>query len=310
MSAVFPVVSRRSVPAGSGRNPRPASPVKRSAILRPGLSLHLGEAVEHADATGQSMDESRMRIVIVLGGGVELAYGHSGLRLGAQQGRADADAAIIAMRAPAECLRTARRGDYSRRISIGLGRDWIEQAMPDGGDAPLRRRLEVRCWKTSAHARALAEQLFRPPPLVPAVAGLYLESRTIDLVFEALTRREAGDAAAAPVGGLLPAAFRRMCEVREFIEVHATEIADVAAIAGHAGLSVATLQRHFRMAHGMTMLECIQRTRLRKARDALERDGVDVRRAALIAGYASPANFATAFRRRYGLPPSKVRPRV
>ncbi|VFR21306.1 hypothetical protein AMP9_3942 [plant metagenome] len=40
----------------------------------------------------------------------------------------------------------------------------------------------------------------------------------------------------------------------------------------------------------------------------MEYEGASVARAALLAGYANPANFATAFRRQYGLSPRQVRP--
>ena len=43
---------------------------------------------------------------------------------------------------------------------------------------------------------------------------------------------------------------------------------------------------------------------------ALRHDGASVARAAEIAGYASQANFSTAFRRHFGQPPKTYRARV
>ncbi|WP_415807924.1 helix-turn-helix transcriptional regulator, partial [Bordetella muralis] len=74
-------------------------------------------------------------------------------------------------------------------------------------------------------------------------------------------------------------------------------------IAKHACLSVNTLQRHFRAVWGKTVFAYLRDARLDRARMALERDAISVTQAALIAGYSSPANFATAFRQRYGIPP-------
>ncbi|WP_160170689.1 AraC family transcriptional regulator [Luteimonas huabeiensis] len=309
MRAVPPVVSRGAAPR-PGRRAPPVAPVKRSRVLRPGLSLLLGQAVEDEDMAGSSVDADRVRIVLVLGGRVDMAYDARPVRLGAGEG--GADASIVPMEAPVECRRVVRRGDYSRRISIGLSGQWIAQSLeadPQIGTAgPPRRHLDIRCWRASAHARSIAEQLFQPPPLAPDMLGLYLESRAIELAFEALSRHDASER--TPCRSLTPAAYRRMCEVRAFLQQDPAAVSGLDAIARHAGLGTATLQRHFRLAHGMTVSECIQRARLERAREALERDGADVRRAAVIAGYASPANFATAFRRRYGLPPSKVRPRI
>jgi AraC-like DNA-binding protein len=50
--------------------------------------------------------------------------------------------------------------------------------------------------------------------------------------------------------------------------------------------------------------------RLRRAAWALQHGGANVARAAKIAGYASQANFSTAFRRHFGLPPKMYRARL
>jgi AraC-like DNA-binding protein len=72
---------------------------------------------------------------------------------------------------------------------------------------------------------------------------------------------------------------------------------------------VNTLQRHFRAMWGTTVAQYLREGRLSRARLALERDGISVAQAACIAGYGSAANFATAFRRRFGVPPGQVRAR-
>ena len=43
------------------------------------------------------------------------------------------------------------------------------------------------------------------------------------------------------------------------------------------------------------------------ARDAMERDGISVAEAAYDAGYSSPANFSTAFKRMFGLSPREAK---
>jgi AraC-like DNA-binding protein len=70
------------------------------------------------------------------------------------------------------------------------------------------------------------------------------------------------------------------------------------------------LQRQFRSVYGTTVFEFLRECRLQRARQALERDGITVGQAALLAGYTSAANFATAYRRRFGLAPKLARVRV
>jgi AraC-like DNA-binding protein len=57
----------------------------------------------------------------------------------------------------------------------------------------------------------------------------------------------------------------------------------------------------------MGVFEHLRCLRLERARLALERGEVAIAEAAFLAGYASPANFATAFKRRFGLTPTDVR---
>jgi len=273
--------------------------------------------LEREDMVGHSVDHDQLRIVLVLEGSLDMTYGDHSLQLHASRGGASApsqvDTAMVSMAAPTEVQRRARRGDYARRISIGAGGDWIEQSLRAGGSAGLspgrflERTLAARCWRASEHTRALAEQILNPPPLPETLVGLYLESRVISLVVEALA---GDDTRARPEQTLRPAMLRRMCEVRDYLEGRAGRELDMDQIARHVGTSVATLQRNFRQAHGLTVSAFVLQVRLSRARHALEYEGATVARAALLAGYANPANFATAFRRQYGLSPRQVRARL
>ena len=82
------------------------------------------------------------------------------------------------------------------------------------------------------------------------------------------------------------------------------------AIARHAGVNANTLQRQFKTLFGTTVFDFVRECRMQRARRALENDGVTAGQAAQIAGYTSAANFATAYRRRFGHTPKQARVRV
>lgn len=309
---------------GVDRRHRPLdSHLKQHRVLRPGLSFHFGGEIEREDFIGCAVDDDHLRIVMVLEGAVDVAYGSARIQLAAKGARAMrldrgmADTAMIAMSEPEEFRRVIRRGDFARRVSIGLDRHWIEQSLYGDGRVCaaesgrfLRRHLATGCWQASSHARALAEQMLHPPPLPPTLVGLYLESRVIELVVEALALHGAAGSVPQACRALRPAAFRRMCDLKLFLERHATAELGIEGIARHAGLSVTTLQRQFRQAHGVTVSGFLQQVRLQQARTVLENEGASVARAALVAGYSDPASFATAFKRCYGLSPRHVRRKV
>lgn len=77
-------------------------------------------------------------------------------------------------------------------------------------------------------------------------------------------------------------------------------------LAGLAAMSSSSLRTRFRQVYGQSVFEYLRECRLRLARRYLE-CGNSVQQAAHLAGYRHASNLATAFRRRYGLPPSAVR---
>lgn len=82
----------------------------------------------------------------------------------------------------------------------------------------------------------------------------------------------------------------------------------VAELAERSGLPRTSFHAKFFRAFGIGPMEYLRVQRLEAAREALLYQGISVTDAAFQAGYANPANFATAFRRRFGVAPSSLRP--
>ena len=80
----------------------------------------------------------------------------------------------------------------------------------------------------------------------------------------------------------------------------------MADIARAVGSNPTSLQALARRAWGCSVFERLRAIRMEKARALLSRGGA-VAQAAEVAGYAAASNFATAFRQRYGMSPSRVR---
>ena len=102
---------------------------------------------------------------------------------------------------------------------------------------------------------------------------------------------------------------QRLQAIDSYLQTHLAEPINTSDMARALGLSATSLQRLIRQAHGCSLAHHIRAHKLDRARMALERDGISVAEAAYMVGYNSPANFATAFRRAFGLPPSAVQDR-
>jgi AraC-like DNA-binding protein len=296
-------------------------------VLRPGLQVHADDAAEGHDFTASGSMEAGLRLVVLLEGAVDVSYGarrvamNSGGR-GAQ--RCQPRALLVSVARP-ECFeRRARRGMYARRVSVGMGGEWLEQvAGADGAhaiDAFRRQHLAMHHWQPSPRIAALAEQITHVPDLSPLLLHLYLESRALELVGEALENLAqhapgpvpvpAPLGCAATVARLLPHEHERMRTLHAYLQTDGATDLTLDALASRLGTNANTLQRHFRAVYGTTVFDFVREHRLHRARRALEQEGLTVGQAALVAGYNSAANFATAFRRRFGMPPKLARGRV
>lgn len=285
-----------------------------TVTLPSGLVVHRVDARDLQGSMVRAMLKEGLRLALVIGGRADVSFGNLDLQWGpAARPRALIEGHLISVARPDRFCRRAMRGAVERTISITIPPRWLRAWLPRGdqGDAIrafARTHLAVRSWTLSAQAVALAEQLLMPGEVPPALWNLYVESRVQSLLAEAF-ELWTPDAAtlAAPTVRLRPRDMQRMAELRQWLDSGAADGMTLEAIAERACMSVNTLQRHFRAAWGRTVAEYLRDMRLARARAALERSGVTVSQAAWDAGYSSAANFATAFRRRYGVAPGQVR---
>lgn len=319
-------IPRSAPPSGDGTPARyvvtpgilPAEPALRAHLahtrrLRPGLLLHWDDAREEEDLIAQTELDAGLRIVLLLEGAVDVSYGLRQVALSSARG--GASAALVALAEREQLTRRARRGVYSRRVNLNLGPGWLAQAGTACGvlEDFMRRHLDMRLWQVSPRAVAIAEQIVHPPQLEPLLQNLYLESRALELAGEALAALHQHPGAPPPPpapAALRPREHQRLRELQAFLGSGQADGLSLDEIARHAGVNANTLQRQFRAVFGTTVFDYLRECRLLRARRALEHDGVTVGQAAMVAGYTSAANFATAYRRRFGHAPKLARSRV
>jgi AraC-like DNA-binding protein len=79
----------------------------------------------------------------------------------------------------------------------------------------------------------------------------------------------------------------------------------IADLADHIGVSVPTLNRHFRAVTAMSPLQYQKRLRLQRARVQLLATPGDVAAVGYAVGYDSPSQFSREYRRLFGVPPGQ-----
>ncbi|MEU9823627.1 GlxA family transcriptional regulator [Micromonospora chersina] len=81
----------------------------------------------------------------------------------------------------------------------------------------------------------------------------------------------------------------------------------LADIAAHASMSTRSLSRHFRDQTGTTPIQWLNRQRIRRAQQLLERTEQPVERVGALVGFTSPTAFRESFRQVVGVPPRAYR---
>lgn len=206
-----------------------------------------------------------------------------------------------------ETLSFARRSDpdeYVRKVSIQMSHDWLAESglvLPDHWDSTqnFHQRIE---WDASARDVATMEQLVSNQSFTDPMSRMMAEAMTLELV--AGSFRKMHDASTSQALTL-----RETHQLRrvEDLANQTGPIPDLHTIAREAGLSASSLRRLVHKAHGCSPLAYLRALRLEQARQALETANATVSEAASIAGFSSPENFSTAFRRAFGMSPSALR---
>jgi transcriptional regulator GlxA family with amidase domain len=91
----------------------------------------------------------------------------------------------------------------------------------------------------------------------------------------------------------------------EWIARHFDRTIRIADLADEIGVSVATLNRHFRAVTAMSPLQYQKQLRLQQARLRLITSPGDVAAVGYAVGYDSPSQFSREYRRLFGEPPGR-----
>jgi AraC-like DNA-binding protein len=184
------------------------------------------------------------------------------------------------------------------------------------------RRPELRAGETPQLIRLLAPRsgIFLPFVVMGttvAIAGLTRNQASglihgkedLALAEEVARRaliRQAGFSGPRFIGG----EDARLRRAEAFLRAHVGAPLSLAALAREAGLSRFHLLRLFKQTYGETPFRRLARLRLEEAQRRLMRTQDSITEIAFACGHESPAHFAAAFRREFGVAPKDFRSRT
>jgi len=253
--------------------------VKTSGILKPGLFLSI---VLEGDGTGALSD------------------GTANFRYSQNQMTA------LALRDPVSWDGDAASGTHMRAASLAFPYASIVQLGLEG--------IFLDLFETSG--RSVAYVAMKAPPRLQAIALEMLSPTIQDREGHLLLAAQATEILArsifalknhTSVDGALDQKRVRLQAVKDMVDADLRYPWSIAELARRAGLSRRSFNIRFRAAYGMSAIDYLRVSRLDAAKEALVYRQFSVAEAAYHVGYSSPANFATAFRKRFGFAPSRCR---
>lgn len=198
----------------------------RLTQLRPGLVLHATDTQERYDLDTEVVQRDGMTAYLFLEGDVDATIGERPLNVG-RCGR-EVEAVLVSRARPDLFHRHSHRGAHIRKVNVSVNEEWLEESgFNDAGNHRdvlrfARDHLAEARWRPSPRLIALAEQILHPPAYSGPLQALYLESRALEILTEALLAINHAETRYQGVG-LGTRDHARLRAICEFLEAHMDE---------------------------------------------------------------------------------------
>ena len=216
---------------------------------------------------------------------------------------------VLGFRETVRCASTHRAGEHCAGIGLRIEMAFFDSAAPSGLKAalePFRRRLEdpdpIEVLPASPRLIALADAALNSDLEGPTQV-LFLEGLLLSFLAELCHLLDRADREPSR-SGLSPREWRRVMLVADHLRTSLDQTPSLSELARMAGINATTLGRQFQAVYGESIFAWFRNRRLEHARGLLRAGEGSVTDICFRVGFTSPAAFATAYRRRYGHPPS------
>ena len=283
---------------GGGRAPL-LEGMLQSAILPSGLRICTSDVVALQDSSRAANLAQSLTIVFVLGGdGADhaLETSHPVRVLPGQ-------AVMIAAADETRLFGTYRLGEHSRCVAIqACPSELLDHELAERVDR-LLTTTRFAALQVTARVTSMAHDLFQSHHTKVA-RRLLSESCALELLCLAIEAPDSPGTVLKP--SVKPLDVSRMMRVHDKLIEELDQNHRLSDLAREVGVSVSVLKEKFPAVVGQSVFAFLRDRRLERARHGLASEGWSVSQAAYYVGYRHPANFSTAFRRKFGMSPNEI----
>lgn len=268
------------------------------------LQIHANDSVEKQTIHKQFLTPPKLNVALILEGDLDATLDGQPLNMTARHGPTGY---LWLNRQPARLNRWLRGGQRIRKVIVSLPIAQLPSLIGSckAGLMPWLMESEqvftFMQWQPNAQAIRHAEDILAMDMTTCLPNKLHSGIAALGLLHDALIQNHATDTTTTC---LTARDVKRARQIHQYVLEHLHQTLSVHELAKQLGMSVSTLQRLFKNAYNMTVMEFVRTRRLELARLSLLEKGTTISEAAFQAGYSSTSNFSTAFQREFGYAPS------
>ncbi len=268
------------------------------------FAVYGGLSKELVDSHVVSSTSAAMIVTVVLEG--RLTFGYDDLEFHLD-GNAQPEAVLVNLTKAASFHRSIEKDNHLLKINLLFHSNWVLSRLGNLGTTTpfLARHLSYIKTPLTPTLKELTLAIIQSAQPQDFTSKLRLESLALQ-VLEVLYSHTSSLRDSSTAQECISVNPDRIEDVLNYIEKHLKGTLTIDVIASHFSMSPSNLQRTFRQQAGVTINNYIRQRRLRDAKQNLEKGLCTITEAAYEAGYNHPANFTIAFKKTFGVPPTKV----
>lgn len=272
------------------------------------LQIHSNDTLERRSLSQRFDMPAQLTVMLLLEGDIQVSINQTSCRMSARKGPVGY---LWLMTQPGALVRHIQAGQRVRKVNVTVPLEGVERIQLP---RELREHIGlddwrpgVASWSPSPLALRCAQEILTQRGCAVSMRSLQAYIAGLTMLQQALriTHEEVRPHAPAAELPVKDRDMKRAQKIREHILMSpAQQNATPQQLAQELGMSASTVQRLFRAAYGMSVVEFQRSERLNAARALLLEGGLTVGEAGYRAGYSTVSNFSSAFQRTFGYPPS------
>ncbi len=273
-----------------------------------GLSVHSSQAVELQDMSSSAELPPGLSFNFLFEGSIDFSLGGQQHRLGERM-HEGVECSSIILGAPEVMTRHMKKGMRVCKVNLFVERSWLQERCQNKQQRKQLSRIfqqhsALHYWVASEKVVKLARLLLNQKTGSELAGSLHAEHLAIELLSASIEELCQVLEEVKPSEALLITKNSHL--LKQLIDENLDEHYSLNDIAGQLNVSASTLQRKFKAAYGITVIDYVRQRRLELAKTALTIGGVSVGEAAYLAGYHHSSNFVSAFKKRFLMTPSAM----